>query len=1258
MTTKRTKLPSLLATLATSALALGCTAPGGPDRITNGFFVSPDAGVQTAPDVGTIPEMTPIVCGPTGSGEMYPARTTITTGAPVAATPPTYDTSDLFNLFKSDCGSCHVEASLGNPPFSVSASNFTMTVGQNVLDAITSTDPNMYMPPSSSPNGMLFTKRPPTDPIVQLYDLLSLWVQQGRPADVFLLPAPEGMQTATASYVMTPQLGSSLSNIGSCIPDRRAIAKDTSEMDALDAMFAAATETTLPATLDTTDLTTLDSDALAKTGVISYAPTYPLWTDDAGKMRYVRVPRGQSIRFDKANQRFDIPPNTRFYKTFLKAVVDANGNSTWRKIETRMIVSRPDTTNPDGSAEQNALYRTYLWNEDESQATLLDDPLRDGEPFADRIFTYITDEKKAQAIADTAPANLGNALSQAGVTRHYAVPGGERCVQCHEGSPSESFVLGFTPLQIARRPAGAGGIYQDPPTGEELTQLQRLVDYGVITGITNVATDVLPLEQSEGTRAPRTPEELDAQAYMVGNCAHCHNPRGLPSVKQPDLKDVLIFLPGSGPNEGIFQFPLDTMSPIRKRGLYQDIDLAYITPSLYDLPRDETIAKSFCPDQPNGGCFYDLAMWSNPDPGVIPPAPPTREWILAPWRSLIYRNVDTPYDYFDDSTLFPHMPLNSPGYDCRTAKIMGDWMVSIPAVLKDPTKPEDAIPNFDGEFGTTVNLDPQPYREVTMADDGYDAASEAAQQRLDAYHKSYRYNFCPNTYTDDIIDPLIQADADANLPIRIDVGQFTDPTDPSKLMMPILAPIRPHYVTFDDTDPPGDWFPRRADWADALVNPDISSFVAADAVSDSLTSDQVEDLTNVLEALESVSLADTASLLQEIPFGLWDTSVSGCNFTGVPTAGSFTGTARPAWMNIANPPATAPVYTESAGAAIFTTICFNCHGPNADSKGLLSDEITMLTGGDARVADFRDGLFGPVATPGTNRARVFGPAATTLGGGLTADDLSARYLAWMALGGTSKHIPPDILTVVSQTPVLGTVRANLVPQGTPDMLRLGLQLCAQIATSDPNIQSLPVSDLVALGRFQWGKDTGLIDVNGDAELWLRLCSMGNRPIVRVPAVNTANANGRWVSSTQIGDVSINGFNLYWGDAYGANPVMDRSGVIHTGIGPDVDFPICIPKPTTAGELAIAQAILQANKIHAGDGAGNVIPFCPDGLVTPANKLVTVNTGGGITDFQDGRAWAARGAINAALAVFLYLDEIERDPTKRKPLYNQCDLLTP
>ena len=151
------------------------------------------------------------------------------------------------------------------------------------------------------------------------------------------------------------------------------------------------------------------------------------------------------------------------------------------------------------------------------------------------------------------------------------------------GSPSQSFVLGFNPLQINRRPVGVGGVsFETGP--DELTQLQRLMDLGVVTGIDS-PNDVLPLELSEGTRAPRNDYELTAQGYMLGNCGHCHNPRGYPSVLNPVLTDVLDFLPG--PSGGIFQFPLERYSPRIFRGVSGATPIPYVTPSLVDLPRTD-----------------------------------------------------------------------------------------------------------------------------------------------------------------------------------------------------------------------------------------------------------------------------------------------------------------------------------------------------------------------------------------------------------------------------------------------------------------------------------------------------------------------------------------------------------------------------------------------------------------------------------------------------------------------------------------------
>ncbi len=1216
-------------------VAQGCTSPGGPDKIKIGFS-PPDAAIVVPTDAVTT--MTgELKCDPLSSSQLYPARASATAGH-VSSGPRTYFTADLFGRFKTICGGCHVDLNQGG--FVVSLDDFvTKLKSTDVIGAIISTDATRaYMPPA--PAFAPFANRAPTDPLVELVQLLKLWIAQGYPVSAFNLP-DEANQGSVATFALTSDLGAKMTNLGTCVPSKRMVGSDVAPMDELDTFFAKATE--LPATLDKTDLVTLDSEELAKQGVVSFAPTYPLWTENAGKMRYVRVPRGQTIAFDKATQQFHIPPNTRFYKTFLKQVNDVEGHATWRKMETRLIVSRPDVNGPDGRAQaQVALYGTYLWSDDESTATLLSDPLRNGKPFGDRIVTYVTDEAKAKVIADANPRDLQRELKNADLIRHYAFPGAIRCVACHMGSPSQSFVLGFTPLQLARRPTGVGGLYE-PAMGDELTQVQRLIDYGVISGISSV-DDILPLEVSQGTRAARGPEELNAQAYMIGNCSHCHNPRGLPTIKQPLLADKLNFLPS--PTGGIFQFPLDRVSPIRHRGLEQDVPIPYITPSLYDQPRDYIDSKAFCPDGTdalgtNGSCW---AAGANGSP----------VWILAPWRSLIYRNTETPFDYFEDYVPFPHMPLHSPGFDCRAPKIFGDWMVSIPAALVDKKRPED---QYQGRAGLYFNAndDVQPYREVLPDDPAYSMALEDAKERLAEYHAGPRYNFCPSTYTADIIDPVVVAQVNNHLDVSPDTGRFTDPTDPTKLTMPILAvPIRPNFFSFDDTDPPGPWYPRNPLWDPGIVDPTKISTVVAQTIPDATRTQERGDLTRVLEELGNVRLTDDvrANLLKEVPSGLWDASNPACKFDGVPKVSDFSPTDRPSWMDIAHAPPAAPVFMQSAGAAVFTTICYNCHGVQADSKGLLSDAIVNLTGGDARVANFRDGLFGPLSDPGANRTRVFKDYADKLH--LTPDDLAVRYMAYMALGGTQKHLPQPVLRQVAQAPVFGKLRVNLSLLGSADMLQLGLALCGQIATTDKNV-SIPLTDLIG-GRIRWSQYTGLIETSGDADLWLRLCNLNNRPIVRVPIVTRG-----WTTSTSPGELIIDGYSLYWGDAKGADgkslypdsaPVMDDHGRIHRGITADNPFPICVEKPSDPAIVSHADTVLKALAVS---GTGPSIPYCPDGFVTAANQL-GFDASSPDHSFFDAERWAARGTINAAMAVFLYLDQIERDPSKRKPLYNQCELL--
>jgi hypothetical protein len=108
--------------------------------------------------------------------------------------------------------------------------------------------------------------------------------------------------------------------------------------------------------------------------------------------------------------------------------------------------------------------------------------------------------------------------------------------------------------------------------------------------------------------------------------------------------------------------------------------------------------------------------------------------------------------------------------------------------------------------------------------------------------------------------------------------------------------------------------------------------------------------------------------------------------------------------------------------------------------------------------------------------------------------------------------------------------------------------------------------------------------------------------------------------------------------------MDHEGNVVSGVQPGNLLPLCVQIPSSTSQKAFADAALAAGKVK-----GNVIPYCPAGFVDPSHQLQISDQG----DFVDGRKWAARGAVNAALAVFLYLDQIERNPSTRHPLYNEC-----
>jgi hypothetical protein len=144
-------------------------------------------------------------------------------------------------------------------------------------------------------------------------------------------------------------------------------------------------------------MTGLYSDFSSRTvanGVIEFAPQYVLWSDGAGKRRFIWLPEHSQIDTSDPD-RWNFPQGTRLWKEFFRDGI---------VIETRMLLK----TGPDPHDWDMAV---YLWRRDGSDA--------------DKI---AFDRQNASG------------------TRHD-VPGARLCVTCH-GDGLERRPLGFTEVQL------------------------------------------------------------------------------------------------------------------------------------------------------------------------------------------------------------------------------------------------------------------------------------------------------------------------------------------------------------------------------------------------------------------------------------------------------------------------------------------------------------------------------------------------------------------------------------------------------------------------------------------------------------------------------------------------------------------------------------------------------------------------------------------------------------------------------------------
>jgi len=195
------------------------------------------------------------------------------------------------------------------------------------------------------------------------------------------------------------------------------------------------------------------------TRAVFYEPAWPLWSNGSAKRRYIVIPAGETI--DNRDEPWSFPAGTLLLKTFLYP--DDGFADGLRPLETRLM--RLD-------AEGSWDYATYRWNDDATDATLVDPSAPDPVPVS----------SEGRDFVHTIPAKL-------------------ECRSCHESREGE--VLGFDPVQL-----GADG-----------GQLEVLTTLGIFA--------VAP---SPGSIEHEDPVTREVLGRFYGDCVHCHNGGDGPSA--------------------------------------------------------------------------------------------------------------------------------------------------------------------------------------------------------------------------------------------------------------------------------------------------------------------------------------------------------------------------------------------------------------------------------------------------------------------------------------------------------------------------------------------------------------------------------------------------------------------------------------------------------------------------------------------------------------------------------------------------------
>ncbi|MCY2966535.1 MAG: PQQ-dependent sugar dehydrogenase [Planctomycetota bacterium] len=257
---------------------------------------------------------------------------------------------------------------------------------------------------------------------------------------------------------------------------------------------AKSTAADFPRKLSETGLFASTKDHVPAAGLIPYSVNAELWSDNAIKERFLALPGDGQIEFDGveypqpapgAPRGWRFPDKTVTVKTF-SMEMEAGNPASRRRLETRIMLFE-QLAGSEEVGDQVWQGFTYLWNDEQTDAVLLE------EPGLDRELTIQDAE---------APGGQRKQV--------WHFPSRSECTLCH--TMPAKYALGVNTLQLNRDHDYGGGVksnqidvfaklglFKKQPSKPH-ADLPRLVDY----------------------RDDKQPLELRARSYLQANCAHCH----------------------------------------------------------------------------------------------------------------------------------------------------------------------------------------------------------------------------------------------------------------------------------------------------------------------------------------------------------------------------------------------------------------------------------------------------------------------------------------------------------------------------------------------------------------------------------------------------------------------------------------------------------------------------------------------------------------------------------------------------------------